>query len=61
MRIKTLACCILIVLVSMAIEHSDGQEKDKPKEAPDTCCFERPGYQGICKVQPDEGETVKAF
>ena len=54
-RIKLAA--ILGAGLILAPIHVTAQEKQPAT----TCCFTRDGYQGVCRVEPGEGETCETI
>jgi len=50
--------CSLLFAGNSAVSKSDQTDQTKTQAA---CCFVRVGYQGVCKVTPEEKETCESI
>jgi hypothetical protein len=62
MPFKKLWMCSCLILMLPLISAAPGaQQSDEQTQPAKVCCFERAGYQGVCRVNPGEGETCASI
>lgn len=54
---RILSYCVVIALFLLLNSHPGARENEKVI----VCCYTHPGYQGLCRVQPGEGESCESI